>query len=248
MTITRRHGFSLIELLVVIAIVGILVGLFLAAVQKARGAAARTQCQNNLHQILLAAQSAHDSLGYLPGNSSTSGKAIGTTFYCLLPFIEQQAVHDTHAYGTVIKVYHCPGDPSDSAGNNAPGNYATNDLVFRPATQVMLPRCVPDGTSNTIFFAEKYGVCSSWASVVDGSPIGCFKPAYTATKTPPGPSYPFQVTPAVSRCDCAVPQSPHTGGIQVGMGDGSVRLVSSQVSNAVWYAANDPADGQGLED
>ncbi len=91
----RLRGFTLVELLVVIAIIGILVGLLLPAVQAAREAARRMQCQNNLKQQALATHNAHDTHRRFPPQAGNYGGAwYAPLYFHLLPFIEQRNVFD----------------------------------------------------------------------------------------------------------------------------------------------------------
>ena len=98
-------GVTLLELLVVIAIVGVLVALLLPAVQSARESARRLQCASHLKQIATAAllhESVHRHLptgGWGKDWAGLPDRGFGEHqpggwVYNLLPFLEQQALHD----------------------------------------------------------------------------------------------------------------------------------------------------------
>jgi len=98
----RRSGFTLVELLVVIAIIGALVSLLLPAVQAAREAARRIQCQNHLKQLALAVTNYADTLRMYPASAivDTSQREYdpksGTMLswiVLILPYAEQGNLH-----------------------------------------------------------------------------------------------------------------------------------------------------------
>jgi prepilin-type N-terminal cleavage/methylation domain-containing protein len=126
----RSRGFTLVELLVVIAIIGVLVAMLLPAVQAAREAARRSQCSNNIKQLVLGMHNYESSIGVFPPGCmhsalprpGRSGHSFGPSFYgLLLPYIEQ-----TGLAGQITWIGASPGyvgEASPSAGrdvNRAP--------------------------------------------------------------------------------------------------------------------------------
>ena len=144
-------------------------------------------------------------------------------------------------------------------------NYAANYLVFgnfkqRSTEGNTRPVDIHNGLSNTIFFTEHYATCGQgnnpnttfgniWSdSNPDYRPEFCMNNQWQ----PPDPAtYPgcngFQVMPEWNMdCNIEMAQTPHSGGIHVALGDGSVRFVMSSISDATWKKLCDPNDGNTL--
>jgi prepilin-type processing-associated H-X9-DG protein len=60
--------------------------------------------------------------------------------------------------------------------------------------------------------------------------------------------YTFKFQDKVKPSNCGVAASPHTGGINIALADGSARNVAPEVSPAVWFALHTTARGEALGD
>ena len=144
----RRHGrgFTLVELLVVIAIIGILVALLLPAIQAAREAARRTQCNNNLKQIGVALHNYHDTYKVLPSGGMSGGNRLGWQVL-VLPFIELQALQDQVNFNANT------GNGYDPAASNIQTEFVAAFICpSAPRTKNF------ENGSTTIFTTHYYGI------------------------------------------------------------------------------------------
>jgi prepilin-type N-terminal cleavage/methylation domain-containing protein/prepilin-type processing-associated H-X9-DG protein len=154
-----------------------------------------------------------------------------------------------------VKTYICPSDYTQAEGRPARASYGQNGQVFREGywakNTLSYPASFPDGTSNTIFYTDKLALCNTgnypdnywpdWGPVIssndEGDPTG---------PGAPGPQIKPTITNGAGNCNGGVASSPHTGGINVGLGDGSVRFVSGSISTTTWWYALTPNGGEVL--
>jgi prepilin-type N-terminal cleavage/methylation domain-containing protein len=168
-----------------------------------------------------------------------------------------------------IKPFACPADAS--IGNNGTlTSYADNALVFgqtslqypQPQTtpptaptcivtnsqgMTRFPASITDGSSNTIFWIEKMGVCngggtqggSAWALTTTNKTTALAAAGYYVY--PPNVTY--QVGVDANTCTYTLPSTGHTGAILAGLGDGSVKLIAPGMSSYTFNLALIPNDG-----
>jgi type II secretory pathway pseudopilin PulG len=201
---------------------------------------------------------------YPAQDPAAANNGYGTLFFHILPYIEAANLYNSTFDGkkysadtgdvraTVVKVYLSNADPDGGKdpvydGWLAQCNYAANFQVFGDPSKNSLtgssrfPASILDGTSQTIFFTQRYQVCNGepcgWA--YDGGTA--WVPAFAYLS--PGK---FQTRPAPEQCDAALAQGLLPEGIEVGMGDGSARFVAATVSPTTWWYACTPAGGEVL--
>jgi len=111
---------------------------------------------------------------------------------------------------------------------------------------------IPDGTSNTVGWTEKYAACqaSNGGGNLWSWPGGDWGPDWCPTfaNSPWGRNWnglpQYQPNPYNTVCDASRPSTGHTGVCLTALMDGSVRGVSSSVSQGTWIIAITPDDNQ----
>jgi len=165
----------------------------------------------------------------------------------------------------IVPVYLCPSDPTNKPEATwqygwVVGNYADNNEVFgdpnwagwannNSGFNARMPATFQDGTSNTIGVAERYAKCNGQGTLwAHGEWNPGWEPRFN-TWLNRGPSSLFQVQPNpanTSVCDYYRPSSPHSGGMNALLCDGSVRFLAQSLSANTWWAACTPNGGDSL--
>jgi prepilin-type N-terminal cleavage/methylation domain-containing protein len=127
-------GFTLVELLVVIAIIGILVALLLPAIQAAREAARRSQCQNNLKQIGLALLNYESTSKSLPPGCHLGEGSAWSAF--ILPYLEEGHAFEWLTIGETDAGNWQWASPSPYADATKLGNSYRNVQIVESVMQV----------------------------------------------------------------------------------------------------------------
>jgi hypothetical protein len=235
------------DLLSVVVVLAVGAGVAAPAVHQANAKQDRATTINNLKQIVLATHNIHDTYARLPHIAGKLGEKDASLHFHMLPYLEQQQLYNAGDLSVSVKVMQDSGDRSAPASGvykrvYGTTNFAGNWLVFKGGPRDNgvggLVR-IPDGTSNTVMYAERYQMCNGTPCLWGYSQYYYWTPMFAYFSQGKFQSHPPQET-----CNPALPQSIYREGLLVGMCDGVVRNVGDHVSAYTWAIAVCPNDGQ----
>lgn len=167
----NRPGAGMTEILLTLAtlaiILVILVAFFLPATRRARPAARRAQCKNNLKQIGLALHNYHETHGAFPPACTVdaNGKPLHSWRTVILPFLDQKDLYESidltkpwndpvnaEAFATQVHAFSCPSAELDT-GFTTYQALVGSEYAFQPGQQNEI-RDFTDGTSDTVLVID----------------------------------------------------------------------------------------------
>jgi prepilin-type processing-associated H-X9-DG protein len=159
-------------------VVPILIALLLPAVQAAREAARRSQCNNNLKQIAIAMLNYHDTWNTFPPAylADENGRPMHSWRVLILPYMEQKALYDRYNFdepwdgpnnsqlaAMMPPPYGCASDPAAGpAGSTTSYAAITGPGTLFDADEASSFATITDGTSNTLMVAEAANAGIHW--------------------------------------------------------------------------------------
>jgi len=228
-----RRYFGMV-VAVALLLSGVFACLIILPLGQPREAARRSQCTNNLKQIGLALHSYHDQYDCFPPAfiADANGRPMHSWRVLILPYLDHASLYAKYKFDEpwngpnnskiadkIVAVYNCPSGDHDQKGSAS--TMTSYVAVVGPETAwpesgTTSIRDITDGTSTTLLIVEVANSGIHWME--------------------PRDLHVVQMAPTINPKSGQGISSPHAGGAQVLMADGTVRFISQTLTPELFRA------------
>lgn len=222
----QRWQIHLFGLVGAAACLAVIAAFFLPAVRRVPEVARRSQCKNNLKQIGLALHSYHDKYDCFPPAyiADANGRPRHSWRILILPFLDRKPLYDKYRFDepwdgpnnqklsdATAAVYNCPGNHGQNSNARTMTSYVAvvGPETVWPESGATSIRDIQDGTANTLLDVEIANSGIHWME--------------------PRDLHFVQMAPTINPKSGQGISSPHSGGANVLMADGSVRFITDRL-------------------